>query len=675
MGDLRPSSTRRLLPFVVGAAFLVLASIAAWRIVALRDTALERDRDRLTTVIENEVSNWEEALVTDLREHLDDVSGAPQEAIRIQASLRRTRRWFNSLYVWEINGEDHTLLFPFAAVPQRRDLIGASACYQRAFAVWKELRQRNDPMLVTGVARAFLLGCRKEHPLVRGAAAAEAAYQLDAAGRRAEALAAIETADFWNSSVSLMALARSSARVPPFEAANHRNFRARLLLELDRHDEALEEMYRLGLQIADLDYPDLGAPLRTHMNGLIVTLEQHDRLKQAAELGAAQRRAERRLRAGGEVFGEILPRKPDPDASPRFIRDQYADDPFVLFYGWTEGHGVALQLEQQVLLRTFLSRSAYRKHVTITDAEGAWVAGAKRGGSFVATVPFSLTLDHLRVGVRASALQLSIRSANEQWIAAIAVIMVCAALGLTALVAWAQYTFRQHELLDRQRAFTTRVTHELKTPLAGIRIMAENLEAGAFKTDDQRREMAGRIVAEADRLKARVDEVLSVARERTIPKPEPYDPEEAVLEAIDQWGPRLETAGVLLHADLHPTSEVMGDTAALRDAVGCLLDNALKYRREEIASPQVWLELQQDGRHVQISVADNGMGVPRSMRRSIFQRFVRVEGPHRGKSGGHGLGLTQVKEIVDAHSGTIQCVEGEEGGAKFIMRLPGLRGT
>jgi signal transduction histidine kinase len=125
---------------------------------------------------------------------------------------------------------------------------------------------------------------------------------------------------------------------------------------------------------------------------------------------------------------------------------------------------------------------------------------------------------------------------------------------------------------------------------------------------------------------------------------------------------------VRLHADLHPTNSLVGDAAAVRDAVGCLLDNALKYRREGGES-EVWLTLQQDGSEVVIDVIDNGLGVPPNMREAVFDRFVRIEGPNRGKSGGHGLGLAQVRDAAEAHGGSVACLEGKDGGARFVLRL------
>ncbi len=671
MSEIRPPLARRALPWVLGAAFLVAILIAIYSMIGMRELAIDHERDRLQAFVVDQIASWEDALLNDLGDQLEAAALVPEQARLRQARLRKTRPWFNSLYLWRIPDErDRSgwMLFPPPATVDRHEDVNSRPC----------IRHANDMLLASvdrvRVAQELSLGCRNEGLLVRTHAAIQAAYMLSDAGQPAEALAALEWAKMPQGSL----LDAAKRGMPPYRVAVFRYAYAELLLELGKTDRALDLLTTLGLQITELDAPDLAAPLQLLMlgeQGILKLLERNGRSEDAARMLALTQRAERRLVALREVHAQLLSRPSDPDAPPRWIRDQYSDTPFLLYFGWHGDLGVALQLEQQSLIANFLKTRmrAYRQHVTITDTKGTWVAGARRGGDFAASAPFSRTLSHLNVGIRHTALDATVGTINEQWMVPTVIIVVCAALGLTLIVQMARLTHRQYELLNRQRAFTTRVTHELKTPLAGIRLMAENLEVGAFRGDAQRREMARRIVEEADRLKARVDEVLAVAREHSIPSPEPFDPEEAILNAIDLWGPRLETAGVKLHGDLHPTDEILGDGDALRDAVGCLLDNALKYRDPEQAEPQVWLELRQDGKQIEISVADNGLGVPKPMRKAIFQRFVRVEGPNRGKSGGHGLGLNQVREIVEAHSGTIQCVEGVDGGARFVVRLPALR--
>lgn len=669
MDSIRPPLMRRAVPLVGGLAFVIILLVAAWRIVDWRGVAMERDRARLQTFVEDQVAAWEDGVLAELADELDAAAHNPAQARALQRRLRHTRRWFNSLYVWQVETDgENEMLFPAPPTVEPRAFILSRYCIRRAIAT------RVEPVSDHAVARAFVRGCRVDaNPVVRLFAASEAAYLLR--DRPSEALVALDLAPI-PPEAALSDLARKG--LPPGRVAALRYARGTMLAQLGRVDESLDLLNRLGLDITQLDAPDLAAPLSLFVNGeagILATLRRNGRREQALQLNRQMNRAGRRLIAYREVQEQIVDRAPERGAGARFIRDQYSDeDPYLLYFGWAHQRGVAIQIEQKDLVAWFLNQrmKKYRHHATILGERDQWVAGARRGGEFVVTVPFSQTLSHLRVGIRQSALEAATANTNEQSIVLLVIVTLCALLGIVALGAQMRLSSQQYELISRQRAFTTRVTHELKTPLAGIRVMAENLESGAFRTGEHRAEMARRIVEEADRLTSRVDEVLSVAQQRTIPSPALYDPEEAALGAVDLWGPRLEDAGVELHADLHPTDEVLGDCDALRDAIGCLLDNALKYRRTGTRS-EVWLDLRQEGRQVVIAVRDNGIGVPKAMRKSIFQRFVRVEGPHRGKSGGHGLGLNQVREIVEAHSGTVQCVDGVDGGAAFVIRVPAQR--
>jgi len=669
-----PPLSRRLLPWVVGTAFFVVTLIASWRIVALRDSAIASEKEELQAYLQDQVSQWEEELYEDLGDRLDIIAQDPSLARGRQQWLRKHRPWFNALYVWQAPvqpqgpqrpGKEPHFLFPVPSAEPTHELLERTPCLQRA--KWMAQDPSIDPIQA---AAAYEVGCRKASDAVRLIAAMEAAYLLDVTGQVHLAKQALDSAPMPDTLTLPEAVDRG---LPPAQVANYRIMRAQVDLGLGREQSALDQLNRVGIEIVSLDAPDAAAVLNLVEWPILRQLRNHKRFEDAKRLRALYERAERRLVAYREIAERILPQRARPKEPHRFIFDQYSTSPYLLFYGWKAGVGVALQLEQGMLLRDFLERRIRRSRrgrVTITDASGKWVAGAKRGGELAMVVPFSRTLTHLRVGYRQAGVDAEIAKVDDQWIVSLVVLLVCTMLGFGALYVWVRASWQQMELMSRQRAFTTRVTHELKTPLAGIRLMAENLEAGAFRDTGQRAEMARRIMEEADKLTQRVDEVLSVARERTIPDPTPFDPEEVMYEVIDHWGPRYEDADVRLVAELDPTDMVKGDPVALRDAVSCLVDNALKYRREDHPSPAVWLRLREEGRRVVVEVSDNGMGVPKPMRRSIFERFVRVEGPNRGKAGGHGLGLSQVAEIVRAHKGTIVCTEAEEGGARFVMSLP-----
>jgi len=684
MGELKPSQARRALPFVVGAAFFVAVAIATWRMATLREVAIAQERERTFQLVERDAIDWETGILQMLTDHIEAPPTSQTQAEWRQRQLRKSRRWLDSLYVWRTDQPGESV-FPARPTPDRARELAAAPCVRRANRLFRSLGP--DPEDYGPVADAFVLGCHGASPFVRLYAATEAAYFLQDA-HPARALSAMELMRIDNS----VTLAEGARRgIPPPRFAIYKYRMAKLLIDLG-HDASqpepvrrqnleagLEQMWQLGIEIAQLDAPEATRLLEQYGSvdpdddfSIHHQLVSHGQHEEAMRLDAVWSRAERRRAAFIEIRDKIASRPPDEDAKPRFVRDQYSDTPYLVFFGWSGDFGVAFQLEQQLLLEDFLDRTGDHRHqITITDADGEWVAGAQPGPNetYRESAPFK-GLTHLRVRVLESALTGEAGRRSEQWLLPLGIMLVCLVLGIAALAVLERFTRRQYELLNRQRAFTTRVTHELKTPLAGIRVMAENLESGAFRTDDQREEMARRIIEEADRLKSRVDEVLDVARERTIPSPEPVDPEEAVLDAIDQWGPRLETAGVKLHADLHPTEEVVGDTGALRDAVGILLDNALKYGRPDRTDPQVWLELSQEGRCIIIAVTDNGLGVPKAMRKAIFDRFVRVEGPNRGTAGGHGLGLNQAREIVEAHKGSMVCTDGVDGGARFVMRIP-----
>ena len=669
---------RQVLPWVVGTAFLVVAMLASWRIVALRDNTIAREKEELQTFLSDQVASWEDELIDDLNDAVDAVAQEPRGLKQRQARFRKRNPWFSALYVWQTRerakgpnrpGRDAAFLFPVPRWEPVDRVVQNTRCLVRAR--WMAQDPSIDPIQV---AAAYEVGCRDEGMAVRLFAANEAAYLLDGTGQLHLALQALEATGLPD---ALTVGEAAAQQVPPHVLATHRAMRGEMLIKLGQEQAGLDMLYRTGLEITSLDAPDAGSTLYLVAFPILDNLRRHGRLEEAERLHALQLRAARRLAAYREIAERILPREARSGEKPRFIFDQYSDNPYLLFYGWSNDLGVALQLEQKVLLDEFLDDRRIRgrkRLITITDASGAYVAGARRGGELAMVVPFGKTLTHLRVGVRQVAVDAEVAKVDEQWLVSLVVLMVCVLLGFGALTVWVRAGMQQVELMDRQRAFTTRVTHELKTPLAGIRVMAENLEAGAFRDEGQRRDMARRIMDEADKLTQRVDEVLSVARERTIPDPVRYDVEEVMFEVIDQWGPRYEDAKVKLHAELDPTDAVKGDPVALRDAVSCLVDNALKYQREGNPEASVWLHQRQEGRWVVVEVADNGMGVPKAMRKSIFGRFVRVEGPNRGKAGGHGLGLHQVAEIVRAHKGTVTCEEGPAGGAKFVVRLPAVRG-
>jgi signal transduction histidine kinase len=407
------------------------------------------------------------------------------------------------------------------------------------------------------------------------------------------------------------------------------------------------------------DYP-LAHDLRVYGGPALSEDEEHI---------ARYQRAQRRL----ALYREIRERAWNvQDVAPvergfRLFVDPVEDPPYLMAFTRLVGEDVlgGVQLDQPALVASLLENapSALRPWLTVRDPSGAVLEG--HTGPLAAETAFTTVLPHLRAGLTIGAIPpLNTRSLVAQLVP-IGLGIVIGAYALGSLI----HTDRQQaRLFEQQREFMARVTHELKTPLAGIRLMAENLEMGAFRDASQREMFAQRIVKEAERLGLRLDEVIRAAARPLEERDAPFDAAQLCRELGDRWRVLFEPVGGQIAVDVPATLPTVGTVGPLRDALSNLLDNALKYRRED-RPLRVVLRARAERRAIVFEVEDNGMGVPPSMRRAIFDKFRRVEGPGRGKAGGHGLGLAFVAEAARSHGGKVECREGIEGGSKFVMRI------
>lgn len=229
--------------------------------------------------------------------------------------------------------------------------------------------------------------------------------------------------------------------------------------------------------------------------------------------------------------------------------------------------------------------------------------------------------------------------------------------------------------LERMRQdFVTNASHELKTPLASIKLYAESLLEWALEDSDHNREFVNRIEEQADRLTSLVSDMLSLSRLESGQEffrhtPSLIDP---LLRArVASYWDRAVKKDVILDLQLNLLPDqlkVMAAEEAIRQILDNLIDNAIKYTpaggrveiHAELISPD-WLE---------ILVTDSGMGIPRSDLNRVFERFYRVDKARSRDLGGTGLGLAIVKHILGNIGGEIG-VESREGvGSKFRFTLP-----
>jgi signal transduction histidine kinase len=228
---------------------------------------------------------------------------------------------------------------------------------------------------------------------------------------------------------------------------------------------------------------------------------------------------------------------------------------------------------------------------------------------------------------------------------------------------------RAVELAERQAGFMAAVSHEMRTPLAAMRLLAENLESGVADRAGERDDHVRLLRGECARLSTLVENVLAYTGKAQEFLPEPLDLSALLADLTEMIRPLAERHGIHLETSVEPLPESpQGDAPALRRALLNLLDNALKHTpdggtvRCEIraAAPAHW----------QIEVSDTGPGVPEAERERIFEPFYRIGSELRRTTPGVGLGLALVQRTAFEHCGQVAVADSPDGGARFTLTLP-----
>ncbi|HEY2693523.1 MAG TPA: ATP-binding protein [Streptosporangiaceae bacterium] len=240
--------------------------------------------------------------------------------------------------------------------------------------------------------------------------------------------------------------------------------------------------------------------------------------------------------------------------------------------------------------------------------------------------------------------------------------------GLVLLLVEDQTESRRVE--EVRRDFVANTSHELKTPVGALALLAETVEDAADDPDAVRR-FAGRMRQEASRLTNLVQDMITLSRIQAaepVPDPVPVELDAVVAEALDRCRMKASARGIeLVSTGAHGLS-VMGDEDLLVTALRNLLENAVAYSpdktRVDVSTRRV------SGNAVEISVSDQGIGIPERDLERIFERFYRVDPARSRATGGTGLGLAIVKHVTAAHSGKVTVLSTEGAGSTFTLRLP-----
>ncbi|MDQ5845349.1 MAG: HAMP domain-containing histidine kinase [Acidobacteriota bacterium] len=245
---------------------------------------------------------------------------------------------------------------------------------------------------------------------------------------------------------------------------------------------------------------------------------------------------------------------------------------------------------------------------------------------------------------------------------------------ISGLVLNTTFLIREIRRNEQHDSFINAVTHELKTPLASIRLYLETLRARDI-TEEQRQEFYDVMLKDSDRLLQTVEQVLRAGRAGHRRRPlniTIVDVREIVGECIDtartryNLGPEALTYNELLDGE---DPKVAGDADELRGVFSNLLDNAVKYSDKDIRLSVEVAAL--DNNRVAVRVADRGIGIPASQLKRVFKRFYRVPGRVMARVKGTGLGLFIVRSVIEKHGGRVFAEsEGPGQGSTFTIQLP-----
>jgi two-component system sensor histidine kinase SenX3 len=236
-----------------------------------------------------------------------------------------------------------------------------------------------------------------------------------------------------------------------------------------------------------------------------------------------------------------------------------------------------------------------------------------------------------------------------------------------------------HRLARVRRDFVANVSHELKTPVGALRLLAEALldatETGNHDPEAARR-FAERIAHESARLGRLVSELLELSRLQggePLPEPVPVAVDRIIAEVVDRSRTEANAKGIEMSVTGTRGLRAYGSESQLMTALANLVENAVAYSRdavEEAPAPRVIIDARATDDHVEISVTDEGIGIePKDLDR-IFERFYRADKARSRATGGTGLGLAIVKHIATNHGGLVSVRSRVGEGSTFTLRLP-----
>ena len=244
-----------------------------------------------------------------------------------------------------------------------------------------------------------------------------------------------------------------------------------------------------------------------------------------------------------------------------------------------------------------------------------------------------------------------------------------APLGSRLVLALVEDRTRERRVEAVRRDFVANVSHELKTPVGAIKLLAEAV-ADASDDPDAVKRFAGRMLIESDRLTRLVQQIIELSRlqaDDPLEMPAPVDLDDVIDVAVDTSAIDADSKRIDIVTGGTAGLEVFGSLEQVTAAVSNLVANAVSYSTPDST---VLLTTKAEEGSVEISVVDQGIGIPSNEIDRIFERFYRVDPARHRSTGGTGLGLSIVKHVAATHGGDIRVWSVEGQGSTFTLTLP-----
>jgi len=244
-----------------------------------------------------------------------------------------------------------------------------------------------------------------------------------------------------------------------------------------------------------------------------------------------------------------------------------------------------------------------------------------------------------------------------------------APLGSQLVLVLVEDRTRERRLDAIRRDFTVNVSHELKTPVGALILLADAVSEASDDPEAVQR-FSDRMRVEASRLSRLVKEIIELSRlqgDDPLENPGPVDVNAVIEAAVDRCRIDAEDRDIKIVVKTDPELEVLGSEDQLAMAIGNLVENAVNYSPD---GTRVAVTAHPIGDLVEVTVSDQGVGIPSGDLERIFERFYRVDRARSRETGGTGLGLSIVKHIASIHGGDVRVWSVEGQGSTFTVRLP-----